>query len=132
MDKFILFFKIVLGKTASAARNWINSFPQTEETTFAFFLYLSFFYALDEQGIRGYEASHYPPSPGCYTWVRFPPDSSRSEKSKTHFVSLVPLQNGTFCTYSILLNDECHLHNSSPVVTPPRRDNTRQPDQIKS
>ena len=32
---FILLFKIVLGKTASAARNLINSSPQTEATTFA-------------------------------------------------------------------------------------------------
>ena len=31
-----LFFKIVLGKTASVARNWINSSPKTEGTTFAF------------------------------------------------------------------------------------------------
>ena len=37
-DDFILFFKIVLGKTASAAYNWINSSPQTEATTFAFAL----------------------------------------------------------------------------------------------
>ena len=35
-DKFILFFKIVLGKIASAARNLIHSSPQTEATTFAF------------------------------------------------------------------------------------------------
>ena len=35
-DEFILFFKIVLGKTSSAARNWLNSFPQTEATTVAF------------------------------------------------------------------------------------------------
>ena len=34
-DVFILIFKIVLGKTASATRNLINSSPQTEETTFA-------------------------------------------------------------------------------------------------
>ena len=33
--EFILFFKIVLGKIASAARNLINSSPQTEATTFA-------------------------------------------------------------------------------------------------
>ena len=30
------FFKIVLGKTASVARNWISSSPPTEATTFAF------------------------------------------------------------------------------------------------
>ena len=35
-DEFILFFKIVLGKIASAARNLINSSPQTKATTFAF------------------------------------------------------------------------------------------------
>ena len=35
-DEFILFFKIVLGKTASTARNWISSSPQTKATTFAF------------------------------------------------------------------------------------------------
>ena len=35
-DEFILFFKIVLGKTATAARNLINYSPQTEATTFAF------------------------------------------------------------------------------------------------
>ena len=35
-DAFIIFFKIVLGKTASAARNWINSSPETDSTTFAF------------------------------------------------------------------------------------------------
>ena len=35
-DYFILFFEIVLGKTASSARQLINSFPQTEATTFAF------------------------------------------------------------------------------------------------
>ena len=33
--QFILFFKI--GKTASAARNWIKSSPKTEATTFAFY-----------------------------------------------------------------------------------------------
>ena len=35
-DEFILFFKIALGKIASAARNLINSSPQTEVTTFTF------------------------------------------------------------------------------------------------
>ena len=35
-DKYILFVKIVLGKTASAARKLINSYPQTEATTFTF------------------------------------------------------------------------------------------------
>ena len=35
-DEFIQFFKIVLGKIASAARNLIDSSPQTEATTFAF------------------------------------------------------------------------------------------------
>ena len=35
-DKFILFFKIILGKIASAARNLIHSSPLTEATTFAF------------------------------------------------------------------------------------------------
>ena len=35
-NEFILYFKIVLGKTASAARNGINSAPQTAATTFAF------------------------------------------------------------------------------------------------
>ena len=34
--QIILLIKIVLGKTASAARNWINPSPQTEATTFAF------------------------------------------------------------------------------------------------
>ena len=34
---FILLFKIVLGKTASAARNRIQFFRQTEATTFAFY-----------------------------------------------------------------------------------------------
>ena len=34
--EFSLFFQIDRGKTASAARNWINSAPQTEATTFAF------------------------------------------------------------------------------------------------
>ena len=36
MDEFILFFKIVIGKIASAARNLINSSPQTEAMTFVF------------------------------------------------------------------------------------------------
>ena len=40
--QFILLFKIIQGKTASAARNWINSSRQTVETTFL--LSLSFFY----------------------------------------------------------------------------------------
>ena len=31
-----LFFQIVWGKTAGAAKNWINSAPQTDATTFAF------------------------------------------------------------------------------------------------
>ena len=35
-DEFILFFKIVLGKIACAARNCINSAPQTAATTFSF------------------------------------------------------------------------------------------------
>ena len=35
-DELILCLKIVLGKTASAARNWINSAHQTAATTFAF------------------------------------------------------------------------------------------------
>ena len=35
-DDFILFFKIVLGKIASAERDRITSFPKTEATTFAF------------------------------------------------------------------------------------------------
>ena len=35
-DKFIPFFKIVLGKMASAARNGINFSPPTEATTFVF------------------------------------------------------------------------------------------------
>ena len=30
LKQFILLFKIVLGKTASLARNWINSFPQNK------------------------------------------------------------------------------------------------------
>ena len=34
-DEFNLFFKIDRGKIASAARNWINSVPQTDATTFA-------------------------------------------------------------------------------------------------
>ena len=34
--QFILLFKIVLVKTASAARNWKNSSPETEGTTIAF------------------------------------------------------------------------------------------------
>ena len=38
--QFILLFKIVLGKTASANRNSLNSSPQTAATTFAFFFYL--------------------------------------------------------------------------------------------
>ena len=33
---FVLFFQIVLGKTASAARNYLNFAPQTDATTFAF------------------------------------------------------------------------------------------------
>ena len=36
--------KIVLDKTASAARNFLNSTPQTQATTFALLLSLSFFY----------------------------------------------------------------------------------------
>ena len=40
--QFILLIKFFLGKTASAARNLINSSPQTEVTTFAF---SSFFYS---------------------------------------------------------------------------------------
>ena len=36
-DEFILFFKIVIGKTASAARNWIHPTPpHTAATTFPF------------------------------------------------------------------------------------------------
>ena len=35
-DEYILFFKIVPGKIVNAARNWINSSPQTEATTFTF------------------------------------------------------------------------------------------------
>ena len=34
--QFILLFKIVPGKTASMAKNWLNSSSQTEATTFAF------------------------------------------------------------------------------------------------
>ena len=37
MVPFILLFKIFLGKTASAARNLIQFFRQTEATTFAFY-----------------------------------------------------------------------------------------------
>ena len=33
--ELLLFFKIDRGKIASAARNWINSVPQTDATTFA-------------------------------------------------------------------------------------------------
>ena len=36
LDEFNLFFQIDQGKTASAARNLINSGPQTDATTFAF------------------------------------------------------------------------------------------------
>ena len=36
LDEFILFFKIVLDKLASAARNLINSSSQIEAITFAF------------------------------------------------------------------------------------------------
>ena len=35
-DEFIIFFKIVLDKTDTAAIFWINSSPRTEATTFAF------------------------------------------------------------------------------------------------
>ena len=35
MDEFIPFFKSFWCKIASAARNWINSFPQTAATAFA-------------------------------------------------------------------------------------------------
>ena len=51
-DELILFLKIVLGKRAITARNLINSFPQTEATTFAFALFfcinLSFMELTDE------------------------------------------------------------------------------------
>ena len=40
----IPFFKSPYCKIASAASDFINSFPQTEATNFAFFLSLSFFY----------------------------------------------------------------------------------------
>ena len=36
MVEFILFFHIDWGKTASVARNWTKSAPQTDATTFAF------------------------------------------------------------------------------------------------
>ena len=36
-DEFIIFFKWSWWKIASAARNWINSVPQTSATTFTFF-----------------------------------------------------------------------------------------------
>ena len=36
MVQFNLLFKIVRDKTASEARNWTNSYPHTEATTFAF------------------------------------------------------------------------------------------------
>ena len=42
LDEFNLFFQIDQGKTASAARNLINSVPQTAATTFAFALSPSF------------------------------------------------------------------------------------------
>ena len=35
-EEFNLFFQIDWGKTASAARSWMNSVPQTDATTFAF------------------------------------------------------------------------------------------------
>ena len=47
--QFILLFKIILGKTASAARNLVNSSPQREATTFTFHSVLSFFYGCRPQ-----------------------------------------------------------------------------------
>ena len=45
-DEFIQLFKIYLDKSAGAARNLINSFPQTAATTFAFSSVVSFFYMI--------------------------------------------------------------------------------------
>ena len=78
-DEFILFFKIVIGKIASAAKNWIHFYPQieattnwthsspkTESTTFAFssvFIYPSSMASTIDYRDRGPRVQIYPNLP---------------------------------------------------------------------